>query len=166
MSTEDEVGTEETQSSDGFTPIASQADLDRIVQARIARVEAKYSDYEELKNRVQEVEDANKSELERAIARAEAAEQQLAAASRKSLILEAASKHSVPADFIELITGDDAEAIEAAAEKIGELARAATQPEPAASESPVKFFDPGQSGASQPEADAVKEAFARQLFQV
>lgn len=166
MSTEDEVTTDEAVNQDGFTPIASQADLDRIVQARIARVEAKYSDYEELKNRVQEVEDANKTELERAVARAEAAERQLADASRKTLILEAATKHNVPADFVNLITGDDAESIEAAAEKIGELARAAQQPEPAQPESPVKFFDPGQSGASQPEADAVKEAFARQLFQV
>lgn len=56
----------------------SQADVDRIVKERVARVKAAPpADYDDLKAaaaRLAEIEEANKSELERAIARAEAAE--------------------------------------------------------------------------------------------
>ena len=151
----------------GFAPITSQADLDRIVQSRVARVEAKYADYDEMKSRMTEIEDASKSDLERALARAEAAEAEVAAVARKTMILEAASKFGVPADYVNLITGDDQESIEAAAEKVGSLAVAAAKADEAPSgDTPVKFFDPGQGGASPPEASEIKEAFARQLFQV
>lgn len=150
--------------TEGFKPITSQEDLDRIVQARVARVESKYADYEDLKAKWQEIEDSSKTELEKATARAEAAEQAAQASTRRALILEAATKHGVPADYINLIAGDDEEAINAAAEQVGKLATSQASAEE--DKVPVKFYDPGQSGNSAPDENAVKEAFARQLFQV
>lgn len=164
----DNAGVEDapkTVEDEGFKPITSQEDLDRIVQARVARAEAKYADYDELKAKWQEIEDSSKSELEKATARAEAAEQAAKASTRRALVLEAATKHGVPADYINLISGDDEEAINIAAEQIGKLAASNAQ-EAEADKAPVKFFDPGQSGNSAPDENAVKEAFARQLFQV
>lgn len=150
---------------ESFKAITSQEDLDRIVQARVARVEAKYADYDDLKAKWQEIEDSSKSELEKATARAEAAEQAAQASVRRALVLEAANKYGVPADYINLIAGDDEEAINLAAEQVGTLA-ANNAKSAEAPGTPVKFFDPGQSGNSAPDEDAVKEAFARQLFQV
>jgi hypothetical protein len=84
-----EEGTEPTQQqaangggeSGTYTPPASQADLDRIIADRLSRERGKYADYEELKNKASkfdEVEAANQTELQKATARAEAAEQKAA----------------------------------------------------------------------------------------
>jgi Spy/CpxP family protein refolding chaperone len=40
-----------TEGAGGYTPPATQADLDRIVQDRVRRAEAKYADYDELKTK-------------------------------------------------------------------------------------------------------------------
>jgi type IV pilus biogenesis protein CpaD/CtpE len=158
------------EANEGFAPITSQADLDRIVQSRVARTEAKYSDYDQLKAEWQANKDASTSDLEKAVARYEAAELATATSGRRALILEAASKHGVPADYLNLITGDDADAIDAAAIQVGALASAAkpadTKVDPPAPGT-VRFFDPGQGGGTpDPSEQEVKEAFARQLFQV
>lgn len=53
----------------GFTPIATQDELDRRVGERLARERAKFADYDELKAKaakLDEVEAANKSELQKA----------------------------------------------------------------------------------------------------
>ena len=52
----------------------TQADLDRIIAERLGRVEAKYADYADLKKKAEELETANKSELEKAIEKATKAE--------------------------------------------------------------------------------------------
>lgn len=52
-----------------FTPITSQEQLDGILKNRLNRERAKYADYEELKGkaaRLDEIEEAAKSELEKA----------------------------------------------------------------------------------------------------
>lgn len=61
-----------------YTPPASQADLDRIVEARLARERQKYADYEDLKKKAEEHDkylESQKTEHEKALeaARSEAA---------------------------------------------------------------------------------------------
>lgn len=54
---------------DGFTPITSQADLDKAIGPRLERERGKFADYDELKNKAVEFDklaDANKSEVEKA----------------------------------------------------------------------------------------------------
>lgn len=56
---------------------ATQADLDRIVESRLARERAKYEGFDELKAKaakLDELEQANLTELQKATARAEKAE--------------------------------------------------------------------------------------------
>jgi hypothetical protein len=53
-----------------FTPPASQADLDRIVEQRLARERQKFADYDDLKAKaakVDELEAASKTELQKAL---------------------------------------------------------------------------------------------------
>lgn len=52
----------------------TQADLDRIIAERLGRVESKYADYADLKKKVEDAAAANKSELEKAIEKANKAE--------------------------------------------------------------------------------------------
>lgn len=53
---------------DGYTPPATQADLDRIIADRLSRERAKFADYDELKAKaakLADLEDASKSEAQR-----------------------------------------------------------------------------------------------------
>lgn len=71
--------------ADQFKPITSQADLDRMVQDRIARERAKFADYDDLKakaGKLDELEQQQLSELDRERAAREAAEQTAATATQ------------------------------------------------------------------------------------
>lgn len=71
-----------------FQPITSQEEFDRALGQRLARERAKFADYAELKEKAakfDEAEQAAKSELEKAIERADAAE-------KKAAQLEAANQ--------------------------------------------------------------------------
>lgn len=60
-----------------YTPPATQADLDRIIADRVSRERAKYGDYADLKAKAAEhdkAQEAAKSDLQKAVERAEAAE--------------------------------------------------------------------------------------------
>lgn len=58
------------ESTDTFTPPASQADLDRIVEQRLARERSKFADYDDLKAKAAKFDEADaaaKSELQKAL---------------------------------------------------------------------------------------------------
>ncbi|WP_406083102.1 hypothetical protein OHA01_26335 [Micromonospora zamorensis] len=64
-----------------FTPITSQDDLNRIIADRVSRERGKFADYGDLKakaGRLDEIEQANKSEIERANDRVTKAEAEAA----------------------------------------------------------------------------------------
>jgi hypothetical protein len=71
-----------------------------------------------LEAKVKEFEDSQKSELEKAAARAEAAEKAAAEASARALRLEVAAETGLPADLHEFLTGSDEESLRAQAEKL------------------------------------------------
>ncbi len=62
----------------------TQADLDRILDERLKRERAKYSDYDDLKKKAEDAEAAQKSEIEKAAERAAKAEQRLKEMERES----------------------------------------------------------------------------------
>lgn len=71
-------GTEETGTEKTFT----QAELEHIIGERLAREKAKYADYDALRKKAEawdEAEEKNKSELEKAVERADKAEAELSA---------------------------------------------------------------------------------------
>jgi len=101
-----------------FTPITSQEDFDKAIQARIAREQSKYSDYADLKakaEKLNQIEEANKTELQKAqdaLLEAQAKTKALEVANLRAQVAEA---KGVPST---LLTGDTKEAIEAAADAL------------------------------------------------
>ena len=85
-----------------FKAPTSQEELDRIIQARVSREQAKYADYDTLKTAAQKLadfEESQKTELQKAADRASAAE---ATANEKAAAL---LRYEVAAD--KKLTGDD-----------------------------------------------------------
>ena len=97
----------------GAERMFSQADLDRIVQDRVARERQKYADYEELKGKaakLDEYEEANKSEIEKATAKATALQAELdkmkQAETVRGVREKVAAAKGVPANLLHGATED------------------------------------------------------------
>ncbi len=61
-------GTEETTEPEGFKAIASQEELNKIVESRLARERAKYADYDELKSaktELDKIKDSQKTDQQK-----------------------------------------------------------------------------------------------------
>lgn len=112
----------------------SQSDVNRIVEDRLRREQAKYADYDDLKAKAakfDEQEEANKIELQKATEANRKLESQLAEQKHAGLVANACLKHGIPAEFADLVTGDDEESIDKTAEKVAKLV--ITQGKPPAS---------------------------------
>jgi hypothetical protein len=104
-----------------FTPIASQADLDRIIGERLARQKAQFGDVEALKAKaakLDEIEAKSKTELERATEAAKAHEARAAAAEMALLRRDVAAAKGVPAELADRLSGKTREEMEADADKL------------------------------------------------
>ncbi len=91
----------------------SQDQLDAIVGERLARERAKYADYEELKAKAakfDEAEEANKSELEKAVEERNKYKEQLAKLESEkahaAAVAKAAAEHGVDAELLRRMNGD------------------------------------------------------------
>ena len=89
----------------------TQSELDAIVKDRLAREKGKYADYDALKekaNRLDEIEESNKTELQKATERADELQAQLDKMNKANAVRDAREKvsqmHGVP---VELLTGED-----------------------------------------------------------
>jgi hypothetical protein len=112
--------TTETEAVDFKAP-SSQEELDRIITARLDRERKRFADYEDLKakaDKLTQIEEANKTEAEKAAARAEAAEKRAAELEVKALRAEVAAAKGVP---VSLLTGSTQEELEAAADALIEF---------------------------------------------
>lgn len=112
----------------------TQAQVDAIVGDRLAREKARYSDYDELKEaaaKYAELEEASKSELQKALESAEKSnarvaelEKQIAdaqaEAERKKLVDKVAKKYRVPSDKKRFLRGTTEEELAEEAEILGE----------------------------------------------
>ena len=103
----------------------TQADIDRIVGERLSRERAKYEDYNELKAKAEkwtEMEEAQKSELQKAQEKSAGLEKELEALKAAQAALQTRHKVSeetgVPAS---LLTGSDEEAMKEQAKAILEF---------------------------------------------
>ncbi|WP_156161954.1 hypothetical protein [Nocardia vulneris] len=101
-----------------FQAITSQEDLDRIIQTRLARQEAKYADYDTLKEKAglfDRAEAEKLSEIEKASQRAEQAEKLVAEMQLDKLRRDVADAKGIPAS---LVTGTTQEEMEASADAL------------------------------------------------
>ena len=104
----------------GFEAITSQEQLDKILSKRLERERAKYSDYEELKQKAAEAADS-RSEVEKLHDRVKELERERHQSVIEAAKAKAASEYGVPAD---LLVGDDTDAIEAHAKRLAEYVAA------------------------------------------
>lgn len=108
----------------------------------------------------QEVEDAQKSEIQKATERAQTFEQKLADMQATNARLLAAASHNIPPELIDLLGSGTDEEINARAEVLAERLKPAT-PAPAA-QRPVESLTPGAAPASG-SGDATPDQWIRQL---
>ena len=110
----------EAEADGGFEAITSQEQLDKVLSKRLERERAKYSDYEELKQKAAEAADS-RSEVEKLHDRVKELEQERHQSAVEAAKAKAASEYGVPAD---LLVGDDTDAIEAHAKRLAEYVAA------------------------------------------
>lgn len=112
-------GTETTETeAPEWTPPASQQELDRIIGDRLARQRAQYAGFDEYRQkaaRFDEIEEASKSEIQRATEARQAAEERATAAARELIRYKVAAETGVPA---QMLVGDDEEAMTAHAAEL------------------------------------------------
>lgn len=111
---------EGAEADSGFEAITSQEQLDKILSKRLERERAKYSDYEELKQKAAEAADS-RSEVEKLHDRVKELEQERHQSAIEAAKAKAASEYGVPAD---LLVGDDTDAVEAHAKRLAEYVAA------------------------------------------
>lgn len=80
--------------------------------------------------RLKEIEDAEKSELQKAQEAAESAQRELAATRTEAARLRIAAKHGIGEDHLDFLTGSDEEELEAKAVKLATLIKTPTNEEP------------------------------------
>lgn len=151
-----EGGTTSTATDDTFTPITSQEELDKVIGPRLERERSKYADYRDLKTKASkydELEQASKTDLERAndrATKAEAAVAELPAQVSAALRTHLVALHEISADDAELfLTATDPDllvkqvngligragaAVEAARKNGNRVPREGTNPSAAASD--------------------------------
>ena len=101
-----------------FEAITSQEQLDKVVGQRVARERAKFANYDDLKTKAEEfdkLQEASKSELQKANERASAAEKRAEQAEFASLRSDVARTKGVPASSL---TGSTKEELEASADEL------------------------------------------------
>ena len=111
----------EGSAGDGFKPITTQEEFDQAIKARLGReyskavreTEAKYADVLQKAAKLDELEAASKTELEKAQERATKAEQELARfqaqAERRAAVEQVAAETGLPAELIADFSGDTKE---------------------------------------------------------
>lgn len=109
---------------DSFEPITSQEQLNKLVGDRIQRERAKFGDYDDLRAKaakLDEIEAANKSELERATEAAQAVAAERDQAKAEALRLRVAVEHGISLDDAALfLTGQDEDTIRAQAKRLAD----------------------------------------------
>ncbi len=146
-----DTGTEKT-----FT----QAEIDAIIEGRLAREKQKYADYESLKEKAgkyDEFQQQNKSELQKATEKANALQAELDKLKKEGTVRQVREKVSkelnIPA---ELLNGEDEETCKKQAEAILKFAKPKSYP--GTNENRRREMNSNQ------QADASMRAFARQIF--
>ena len=111
-----------------FKPITTQEEFDAAIKERLSREKAKYSDYDQLKSRIKELETENvglKSTIEAnnqskadADKQLEDMQKQISNYETASLRTRVALQHGLPYDLADRLQGTDEESLKADAERL------------------------------------------------
>ena len=123
-----QTGTPQVSEPKPYVAPATQAGLDRIIESRLARERTKYEGFDELKAKaakLDELEQANLTELQKATARAEKAEAEAEKARLMMLRHEVAAANNLPAVLAARLQGTTREEMETDAKALADLLPAA-----------------------------------------
>lgn len=138
-----------------FKIIETQEELDRIISERLARQKEKYADYDQVKERVSELEKENdvlKSAAESSKTSISGFEKQISdlqgqlkGYESKEIRLRVAVANGLPIELADRLTGDDEDAIKADAERLASFMKPTEPTPPMASTEPnvVESSDAG-----------------------
>lgn len=168
MSDDTTATTETTEQggNSGFTPPATQEDLNRIIADRVSREKAKYADYGDLKSKASkfdELSEAQKSEVQKALDRAVAAESELQASKSESLRLSVIAKHQIPEEYQGLIVGSTEEELTERASKVAALLAVQTEEKPVQTIRELVIPGEGRSPATALNGDGIEAALRQKL---
>ena len=127
-----------------FKAPASQEELNAIVEKRLARERAKYSNFDEIKamaEKFDEVEESKKSDLDKLTGKLTKAEERALKAERALLVSEVAREKGVP---VALLTGSTKEELEAAADALIAFRGDKPEEEPPAGPTSTALGDAGK----------------------
>lgn len=115
----------ETPATDEFKAIESQEELNKVLNERLTRERAKFADYKDLKakaTKLDEIEQANQTEAEKAAKRIADLEAELNNTRHASTRIKIANEHGITdADDIELfLTGNDEETLTKQAKRLAD----------------------------------------------
>ena len=123
-------GKQDDSKSEKFTPITSQDDLNRLISQRLERERAKFADYDDLRakaSKFDEVEQASKTELQKAQERAEAAEKRAVEFEQTALKTRIAVEMGV---IPEVVSGTDEKTMRESAQRVLDWAAQGKKPAP------------------------------------
>lgn len=113
----EEAVNEESNQAEGFKPIESQADLDRIIQARLERERKKHPSEDELSELRQKADRFQSFEAEKA-SEVSAASERAKKAEAEALRWRVIVNHEIPKDLHDLVDGDSEEVLVKKAEAL------------------------------------------------
>lgn len=151
---------------DEFKPITSQDEFNRLLDDRLKRERAKFADYRDVKakaSKLDEIEQANKSEIDKAMDRVTKAEAEVAQVPAKvadQLRAHLVSLHQIPADDAELfLTATDPDLLLKQVDRL--IARTS---EAASERKKTGNFVPLEGSQVTHPRETSEAQFARQLF--
>lgn len=109
--------------------------------------------------KLKEIEDSEKSELQKATEAAETAQRELAATKSEAARLRIAAKHGIGEDHLDFLTGADEDELEAKAVKLAALINTTTT-EPAPKKGAWAPFDPDEGRSPASNSFSAADAFA------
>lgn len=157
------AGESTDQGSEEFKAPASQEELDRIIAARLDRERKKFADYNDVKARaakLDELEEASKSETQKLQEQLAALKEQATRSEHDRARLAAIASAGIPEEFQDLVHGSDPESLNASALKVKAL-MASTAPQ----QNEASFVIPseGNSPSLALNSDGIESALRKAL---
>ena len=122
--------TPETANTEPATPQATPNDVpaqETDWQAEARKWEKRAKENKSAADKLAEIEESKKTEIQKAMERAEQAEQRINELEREKTRLSVIATHGIPEDYQDLIKGDSEEELAASAEKVKSLIESAAQ---------------------------------------
>lgn len=154
-----ETTTEPTTDTEAQPAPAQETDW----KAEARKWEARAKENNQAAKRLAELEESQKTEIQRATERAEAAERALAAKEAEALRLTVAARHGIGADNLDLLYGDDEAELEARAKKIATLIAPREEPQEETPKGVLGPYVPGEGKTPKRSLGTTADMFAASI---